>query len=194
VVILLRQFDRTADSMESRRERTLMTPKRVRFFLALLAVASLAGVVHAQNVVIQSNYVDNGAVVNHAWAKDLWWEQETVANHEGYISEVGVYMGMNTTPYNATLVIKVNDQQVFAKGYQGLTQRSTDWATVFPVTGTNIRVRHGDSIKLTIAPHTANVMYAPSTKVSAAWSSPTYGPFVGKVMRCFINGTVSPLY
>ena len=170
-----------------------MTPKKVRLLLALLAVTSLAGVVQAQAVVIASNYADAGPVIPRAWDKDLWWAQDTVANHDGYISEIGVYMGLNAVPYAATVVINVNGQKVFAKGYTGLKQRSSDWATVFPVTGTNVHVKHGDTITLSIAPHTLYVTYVPSTKVSPAWSSPTYGPFANMVMRCFINGTTSPM-
>src|SRR6185503_3225269 len=102
--------------------------------------------------------------------------QETVANREGYISEIGVYMGLNQTPVKATLVIGVNDQQVYANVYNDQKQRLSDHAMVFPVTGTNIHVKHGDTIKITIAPHTPYVMFVPSTKVSGAWSSPTYGP------------------
>lgn len=169
-----------------------MTPKRVRLFLALLVVTSFAAVVHAQAVIIQSNYADSGPVIPRAWEPHYWWAQETVANHEGYISEIGVYMGLNQTPVEATLVIGVNGQQVYANVYKGLKQRYSDSAMVFAVTGTNVHVKHGDTIKITIAPHTQHVMFVPSTKVSAAWSSPTYGPHAKMVMRCFINGTVSP--
>ena len=179
--------------MESGRERIIMTPKRVRLFLALLAVTSLAGLVHAQTVVITSNYADDGPVIHRGWDKDLWWHQDAAANRDGYISEIGIYMGLNTVPYDATLVIYVNGAKVFAHVYKGLQQRSSDWATVFPVTGSNVHVKHGDTIRLSLAPH-APVNYVSSTKISPAWSIPTYGPFAKMVMRCFITGTTSPLY
>lgn len=169
-----------------------MTPKRLRLFLSLLAAVSLTGVVHAQSVVIASNYAEASPAISHAWEKGYWWQQDVAANHGGYITEIGVHMGSNTVPYEAIVVIKVNGNQVFAHGYKNLTQRQTDWATIFPITGTNILVKHGDTITVTIAPN-ANIMYVPSTTRSRAWSSPTYGPREKQIMRCFINGSVSPL-
>lgn len=115
-----------------------------------------------------------------------------MAVREGYISEIGVYMGLNTIPYEATLVIGVNGHQVFANVYKGLKQRSSDWATVFPVTGSNAHVKHGDTITITIAPYAARHL-CPIDEGQSRLALPAYGPHAKMVMRCFINGTTSPV-
>lgn len=165
-----------------------MAAKLVRLFVALLFVTSGA---QAQSLVIASNYVESGPAITRSFDKDLWWAVDTVALHDGYISEVGVYMGLNQVPYDATLVINVNGHQLFAEAYKGLKQRRTDWATVFPVT-TAVPVKHGDTITITISPR-VSVNVVPATKANPSqWAGPVSGPYAKMIFRCFINGTMWP--
>jgi hypothetical protein len=66
--------------------------------------------------------------------------------------ELAVRMGSNQSTYRARVVISVNDTVRFSHDFFGLTQRQSDWATVFPILGFAGTVHAGDWVSVSITP------------------------------------------
>ena len=66
--------------------------------------------------------------------------------------ELAVRMGSNQNRYGARVEIRVNDQLHYSRDYIDLTQRTSDWATVFPILDFPATVRAGDWVSVSITP------------------------------------------
>lgn len=100
--------------------------------------------------------------------------QKFPAKVAGYPTELAVIMGSLRAPYEADVVIKVNDAEVLRHRFTGLSQRDSDYATVFPLKGIARRVNVGDSVSFSITPDRHIAIAVPSLSDSNLPPSPLY--------------------
>jgi uncharacterized repeat protein (TIGR03803 family) len=88
----------------------------------------------------------------YAWPKDYSFKQVFKAQETGYPVELAVNGGNNQNPMSFRLVISASDEEIFVKDYTGLTQRSSDWATSFPISGLTRPIKAGETVELSLTP------------------------------------------
>jgi hypothetical protein len=87
-----------------------------------------------------------------AWQANYTFNQTFKAQETGYPVELAVNGGNNQNPMSFRLVITASGQTIFDKAYSGLRQRSSDWATSFPISGTSRAIRAGETVVLSLTP------------------------------------------
>jgi uncharacterized repeat protein (TIGR03803 family) len=88
----------------------------------------------------------------YLWPKDYSFKQVFKAQETGYPVELAVNGGNNQNPMSFRLVISASDEEIFVKDYTGLTQRSSDWATSFPISGLTRPIKAGETVELSLTP------------------------------------------
>jgi hypothetical protein len=82
------------------------------------------------------------------------FEQLFKAADTGTPTELGVRMGNNQNPYSVVLRLYNNNELIFERNYTGLKQRTSDWATVFDLSGLTAVIQAGAWVKISMTPDT----------------------------------------
>ena len=90
--------------------------------------------------------------VSFGWAANYTFNQSFIAQESGYLEELAVYGGNNQNPMAFKLTITASGETIFVKDYSGLKQRTSDWATSFPITGASRPIRAGETVVLSLTP------------------------------------------
>lgn len=98
------------------------------------------------------NTMPASAIGNYSFAAGSTFTQTFPAKVAGYPTELAVAMGSNQNPYEADVVIKVNEVEVFRHHFTDLKQRTSDWTTVFPLKGISRLVNAGEHVSFSITP------------------------------------------
>ena len=78
--------------------------------------------------------------------------QKFTAKTTGYITEVGVVMGMMHMPWNARVTLDAGGARLLDQNYTGMTQRREDGIAVFPITGMTKLVNAGEVVSFSVTP------------------------------------------
>jgi hypothetical protein len=156
--------------------------------LGTVFLFATAGALQAQTAVKIASSFDSPITTSIAWPASFTFVQKIVAKQKGSISEIGVTMGSNLTPYPATLTIDIGTTRVFAQSFTGLTQRTTDAATVFPIKGVSQLIQVGDVLTVGITPATDIQMVPVSLDNPDFPRSPLHGSADPVALKFFVNG------
>jgi hypothetical protein len=126
--------------------------KRCRTALGLcVAVWSLAA--GADTGFIVKN-TQSASGKSYGWPANFTFTQHFIAAEGGTPTELAINMGNNQNPYNMHMAMDVAGRRVYDHHFAGLKQRSSDWATSFPISGMTWTIRKGDVVTISLTPNT----------------------------------------
>lgn len=91
---------------------------------------------------------------SYGWPANYTFTQQFTAAEGGSPTELAVNMGNNQNPYSMHVTVDAGGQRVYDNNFTGLKQRSSDWATSFPMSGVSRPIRKGEVVKISLTPNT----------------------------------------
>ncbi|MBF0547994.1 MAG: hypothetical protein HQM08_26390 [Candidatus Riflebacteria bacterium] len=96
-------------------------------------------------------------------------------------------MGNNQNPYGMKMTLSVGAEKLFENNFSGLKQRSSDWATVYPISGISRVLKAGEVVTLTMVP-TQGVGMEPILQDNPDWPRSELKGYGKVALRFFVNG------
>src|SRR5579862_6117855 len=140
--------------------------RTLRTIAILMAV--LVGGVAAADTGNLANNKNLSSGKSYGWPANYTFTQQFTAQESGVPEELAVNMGNNQNPYGMQVTIDAGGQRIYDNKFTGMKQRSSDWATSFPLSGVRAAIKRGDVVKISMTPDRL-VGMEPILVDNAAW-------------------------